>query len=193
MNASTNDISLFHAFKAGNDDAFSKIYQLYAEPLIDYASRKVKSMDEARDLIQDLFIYLWEKRTDLNINQSLRAYLFRSLNRRILNYYRRNNTREEYASYLLKMEHAVSNPDHSVELKDLQHNIQFAISKMPNKVREIYRLSREEYMSIKEIAQHLNLSEQTVKNQLTSALSIMKQILKGVISLIIFLYFLLEK
>jgi len=190
MNASTSDVNLFYAFKTGNNDAFSRIYELYAEPLIEYASRKLQSIEEARDLIQDLFIYLWEKRADLTINQSLRAYLFRALNRRILNHYRKNNTREEYASYLSKMEHAFTDPDQSVEIKELQQNIQFALSKMPNKVREIYRLSREEYLSVREIAQHLNLSEQTVKNQLTTALSIIRQVLKGIVVFLVFLYFL---
>jgi len=190
MNASTSDVNLFYAFKTGNNDAFSRIYELYAEPLIEYASRKLQSIEEARDLIQDLFIYLWEKRADLNINQSLRAYLFRALNRRILNHYRKNNTREEYASYLSKMEQAATDPDQSIEIKELQQNIQFALSKMPNKVREIYRLSREEYLSVREIAQHLNLSEQTVKNQLTTALSIIRQVLKGIVVFLVFLYFL---
>ncbi|WP_333862761.1 RNA polymerase sigma factor [Sphingobacterium sp.] len=192
MNASTSDTNLFYAFKTGNDDAFSKIYELYAEPLIEYASRKVRSLEEARDLIQDLFIYLWEKRADLNINQSLRAYLFRALNRRILNHYRKNNTQEEYASYISKMADAIVDPDLSVEVKELEQNIQFALSKMPNKVREIYRLSREEYLSVREIAHHLNLSEQTIKNQLTTALSIIRQVLKGIIVFLVFLYFLLE-
>ncbi len=61
MNASTSDVNLFSAFKTGNNDAFSRIYELYAEPLIEYASRKLQSVEETRDLIQDLFIYTMGK------------------------------------------------------------------------------------------------------------------------------------
>lgn len=189
MKTTMDDLILFNAFKSGNDVAFSKIYDLYSEPLINYASKKVQSLDEARDLIQDLFIYLWEKRVDLDIKQSLRAYLFQALNRRILNHFRKNNTREEYAKYLQRMSSAFYSPNYSLELKELQQNIQHAISKMSNRVKEVYRLSREEYMSIKEIAQYLNSSEQTVKNQLSTALSIIRESLKIVVALILYLLF----
>lgn len=171
-----DDIELFNDFRRGNDDAFSQLYYRYAEKLIAYASSKLESLDEAHDLIHDLFVYLWEKRERIEIKQSVKAYLFLALNRRILNHYRANSYKVSYAEQLQKMEQQYFfGPDSYAEAKEVQYVVNDAIEAMPNRVREIYLLSREAHLSNNEIAKRLNISEQTVKNQLSTALAIIRR------------------
>lgn len=195
MSDSVEDIQLFNAFRLGDDTAFASLYQRYAPELIDYASSRLESLDEARDVIQDLFVYLWEKRQELEIKQSVKGYLFLGLNRRILNHYRKNNYRVSYANQLKAMEEQYFfGPDSYVEAKEVQHMVTDTLETMPNKVREIYLLSREEHLSNLEIAERLNISEQTVKNQLSTAMAILRKSMKRIALLIplSFLYLLFK-
>ncbi len=179
MTDSAEDIELFNAFRRGDDAAFALLYQQYAPVLVDYAAKRLTSLDEAQDLIQDLFVYIWERRSALDINQSVKAYLFLGLNRRIINHYRKDAYRSRYADQLKAMEERFFfGPDAFLEAKEMQRIVSDTLDGMPKKVQEIYRLSREEHLSNAEIAKRLGISEQTVKNQLSTAVTLLRKRLK---------------
>lgn len=179
MNDSAGDIQLFNAFRKGDDTAFAALYQRYAPVLVEYAAKRLTSLDEARDLIQDLFVYVWERRNEVEINQSVKAYLFLGLNRRIINHYRKDTYRSRYADQLKTMEeHFFFGPDAYVEAKEMQRIVSDTLDDMPRKVKEIYLLSREEHLSNTQIAERLGISEQTVKNQLSTAVTMLRKRLK---------------
>ncbi|MVZ62594.1 RNA polymerase sigma factor [Sphingobacterium humi] len=178
------DLALFNDFKSGNDDAYQCIYQKYVKVLVQYAAQRVESLEEAKDLIHDLFTNIWEKRQEIDVKYSLKAYLYSSLNKRIINHYRKNSYKTAYSNHLIKMDHQFyQGPDSFVEYKELQDLIEKAKSKMPPKVREIYLLSKEANLSHKEISEQLNISEQTVKNQLNTAMNIIRTVVRRVILL----------
>lgn len=179
MPSTVSDISLFEEFKNGDDEAFAALYHRYAEQLVDYASLRVESLDEAKDLIQDLFITLWEKKAMLHIEQSVKAYLFKALKRRLLNHYRSHATRESYKNHLERMEvQYFFGPDSIVESKETLARIEATVEKMSPNVRKVYLMSREEHLNTREIAERLQVSEQTVKNQITTALNLLRKNLK---------------
>lgn len=179
METESTDILLFNSFKKGNDDAFAQLYAKFVEDLVGYASTKLEYLDEAHDIIHDLFVYVWEKRADIYIKHSVRAYLFWLLNKRIINHYRSNSYKAIYADQLKRMEQQYFlAPDSFVEAKEIQHMVDRAVQSMSDKVREIYLLSREDHLTNAEIAKQLNLSEQTVKNQLSTAMSIIRKVVK---------------
>ncbi|WP_437918046.1 RNA polymerase sigma factor [Sphingobacterium sp. LRF_L2] len=179
MDTESTDNLLFQHFKEGNDQAFVQLYNKYIEALMGYAATKLESLDEAHDLIHDLFVYIWEKREEINIKQSVGAYLFWLLNRRVINHYRKNSYRSSYAAQLKRMEEQYFlAPDSFVEAKEVQSMIDGAVKSMSAKVREIYLLSREDHLTNAQIAQKLNISEQTVKNQLSTAMSIIRKMVK---------------
>lgn len=184
------DILLIERLRYGDENAFSEIYQLYAASLIGFASSKLYSLEEARDLIHDVFVYLWAEQKKIQIHSSLQSYLFAITRHRIIDHIRRNVTREEYASMLhgltLDLE---NNLEKNIEAKDLVKVIEKVVGNLPPRTKEIYRLSRNEYKSISEIAEMLHLSDQTVKNQLTRALKFLRTSL-GKLSVIMMLYFL---
>lgn len=189
-NGFKSDNVLIERLSAGDQSAFSEIYHTYASDLIGFASSKVYSLETARDLVQDVFTCLWTERKEHRIHSSIQSYLFGITRHRIIDHIRKNMTREQYASMLqelsLKLENSLEN---SVEAKDLNNFIQKAVVNLPPRTKEIYHLSRHENKSIPEIAQMLNISDQTVKNQLTSALKFLRTLLSCAIFIAIILFF----
>ena len=184
-----NDTLLIDRLNAGDEGAFSEIYETYASSLIGFASSKVYSLEIARDLVQDVFVTLWADREKNPIRTSVQSYLFGITRHRIIDHIRKNVTREEYASMLqvlsVKLENSV---ERKLEAKDLGTHIQEAVVNLPPRTREIYHLSRNENKSIPEIAQMLNISDQTVKNQLTTALKFLRSLLGSLLLVVIFLF-----
>lgn len=162
---------LLQRFRNGDQEAFAGIYTRYAADLIDFVSAKLASMEEARDLIHDLFVEFWEKREQLHIGSSLRSYLFAAARYRVIDHIRRNIRREYYTGITGQARAGGDNStSNEILYKDLSEIMDAEIEKLPPRTREIFRLSRYQHLSVNEIARKLSLSDQTVKNQLTSAL-----------------------
>lgn len=168
---SLTDLQLVDLLKVDDEAAFTEIYHRYAENLTGFASSKLYNLEEPRDIIHDVFVKLWEERKVLNINRNLAAYLFTLVRYRIIDKIRKNITREDYTEMVLALQTSLAaEPEQQIAAKELKQHIAKALDKLSPRVKEIYLLSREENLSITEIANQLNLSEQTVKNQLTVAL-----------------------
>jgi RNA polymerase sigma-70 factor (ECF subfamily) len=166
------DLQLIDLLKIDDEAAFAEIYKRYAKSLADFTASKLFNLEDAQDIIHDLFVKLWEERKRLNITSNLKNYLFTITRHRIIDKIRRNITREEYAVMLQSLANAHQpNVEQQMAAKELQQTIENLLNELSPKVKEIYRLSREENLSISEIARKLELSEQTVKNQLSTALS----------------------
>lgn len=166
------DIELIHLLKGNDEKAFAEIYKRYAKSLAEFTASKLFNLDDAQDIIQDIFIKLWEDRKQLSITSNLKAYLFAVARHRIIDKIRRNITREEYTvmlQLLAKVHH--SEIEQQIAAKELEQIIVQSLDQLSPKVREIYILSREKNLSISEIATKLQLSEQTVKNQISTALA----------------------
>ena len=174
--SSLTDLQLADLLKNDDETAFAEIYKRHAESLAGFAASKLYSLDDARDIIHDLFLKFWEERHTVHITSSLKAYLFTLTRHRIIDKIRRNITREDYAVMLQALETSYDpGVEQQLAAKELQQTINRSLDTLAPRVREIYRLSREDHMSITEIAEKLQLSEQTVKNQLTSALKHLRQ------------------
>ena len=174
--SSLSDLQLADLLKNDDEIAFAEIYKRHAGSLAGFASSKLYNLDDARDIIHDLFLKFWEERQSVQITSSLKAYLFTLTRYRIIDKIRRNITREEYAAMLQALEISYDpGVEQQLAAKELQETINRSLDALAPRAREIYRLSREDHMSTAEIAGKLQLSEQTVKNQLTSALKHLRQ------------------
>ena len=179
LHSEEHEKELIQGLLSGGEKAFTAIYELYAPSLINYAAARLVSLEEARDIIHDLFVHLWEERDTIGITRSLRGFLFAAVRYRIIDHIRRNSTRREYANRLLALQKEIGGDNQElVEAKDLDRTLEKAIGELPPRVREIYLLSRRQHRSITEIAEKLHLSPQTVKNQLTTALSLLRSFLQ---------------
>jgi RNA polymerase sigma-70 factor (family 1) len=170
------DSQLIASLNESNSEAFTVIYQRYAESLTGFATSKLYSLDDARDVVHDLFIKLWTDRQALLITGNLQSYLFSAIRYSIVDKIRKNVTRQEYASMLQVLEqHSTFNTDDLLNVRELQKTIDESLKSLPYKTQQIYQLSRNEHRSVAEIAALMNLSEQTIKNQLTIALKHLRQ------------------
>ena len=182
------DDELVTLLKKGDERAFAEIYKRFAAKLAGFSGAKLYSLDDARDILHDIFVKLWEGREQLRITSNLQSYLFAVIRHRIVDKIRKNITREDYASAVQSFAATYSeDSEKQLEAKELRQTIEHSLNQLSPRIKEIYKLSREEGMSNREIAEKLSLSEQTVKNQLSAALKHLRKTL-GSIYLLTFIF-----
>ena len=173
-----NESQLLQRLSAGEEQAFKELYDHYAPSLISFAAARLVSLDEASDIVHDLFVHLWQDRQNINIRISFRAYLFAATRYRIIDHIRKNSTQKKYAEQIARMPvHTEEEAENKLFEKELRERLDEAINQLPPRTKEVFCLSRFEHLTTKEIAERLTLSEQTVKNQLTTALSKLRVLL----------------
>ncbi len=169
------DQQLVALLRENDRHAFNEIYARYFWLLHTHAHKWIRDREETKDLIQEVFLTVWEKRQALKPELGLSAYLYTSVRNRVFNRLSRQQVAAAYLAslddYLDKGEYIT---DHLVREKELKRIIEEGIDSMPRKMQEVFRLSREENLSHKEIAERLKLSEQTVRKHIQHALRILR-------------------
>ncbi len=156
--------------------SFSALYNRYWELLYDKALNKLGGDADAQDAVQEVFISLWRNRNTIKIEDSVEPYLFTALKYCIIKKLHREARRKSKLSASVEsLAKSELNAAELVQYKELQTIIESEVEGLPDRMKEIYRLSRIEYLSVLEIAEQLQLSEQTVKNTLTTALKKLRE------------------
>lgn len=171
MESEKSDIELMDKIRQGDMTAFGLLYARYADLIYRHILVRVNSSFDADDIFQSFFLNLWEKRDSIQINTSVKGYLLTWLKNFILNTIREEQIRTKY--YTQGQENWTEAHDYTwtqIVATDLDEKLKKVVAQFPPRLQTIYLLSREENLTIKEIAERLSLSEQTVKNQLTEAL-----------------------
>ncbi|WP_165500462.1 RNA polymerase sigma-70 factor [Pedobacter psychroterrae] len=167
---------LLKRLKKGQVKALEQMYKSYWEALFDDALIRTQNEDVAKDIVQEVFISIWEKRRDLNIKGSIEGYLHQAVKYRVINFFRNELTAGSHYQELKHTQAAAQpSPDQQLMAKELQGQVNEAIASLPEKMRLIFMLSRTEQKSIDEISLELSLSKQTIKNQLSIATRILKE------------------
>lgn len=166
--------------------AFEQLFKKNFKGLSYFALEYVKDLDIAREIVQDAFTSLWEKRSTIETDRAPEAYMSTTVRNRCLNYLRDN---KKFNSDILELEgldtgHEYSYQDHLVT-DELKTRIEQAISELPEKCREIFLLNRMEKKKYQEIADILDISVKTVEAQMSKALRIMREKLAEFISIIL--------
>lgn len=171
----TDDV-LLHLMSSDDQEAFALIYRRYWEGLFITAAKTLRGKQEAEDVVQDVFLSLWNRRGELNIEGSLSAYLQTSVRYKAIHYIEKNITRRDYLALLTDVAVNTLSPpaDIQLQLKEAQQTIREAVDKMPPKMQEVYRLSRQEHLTHREIAEKLGISVETVKKHIQHALQLIK-------------------
>ncbi len=174
----------------GDADAFSEIYNRYRGVLYLHALRMLKNEDEAKDIVQDLFTVLWVKRNDIEVTGTISGYLYSAVKNRILDHIARNQTRKKYISSLAGfISEGEFVTDNQIREKELTTLIEKEVELLPEKMKQIFKLSRLNNLSHKDIALELKLSDKTVKKQVSNALIILKKKLDVAFLLLLILIF----
>ncbi|PWK78485.1 RNA polymerase sigma-70 factor (ECF subfamily) [Mucilaginibacter oryzae] len=164
-----SDVQLIGLLKADDEAALTIIYKRYWASLFSAAYNILKDKQACEDIIQELFIKLWDCRAEVVINVSLKAYLYASVRYGVYRQIKTGSVRSEIFDDLIERLHTPTAYG-SIEHKELLLQINRVIDTLPEKCREVYKLSREECLSHKQIAMQLNISTKTVENHLTKAL-----------------------
>jgi len=160
-------------------DAYEEVFRAMYAPLVRYAASITRSKASARDLVQDVFVSLWESRRTLDPTQSLEAYLYRAVRNRAYNEYRNRRTRsdkerdirDEPVGHLS----APPDPDDAVDAQTLQKNLEVWIAELPERQREALTLSRFQGLSHDDIAEAMDISPRTVNNHIVRALRSLRE------------------
>jgi len=179
---------------AGNRNAFAQLYTGWIDPVYDYIFLFTRSSETTEDLVQEIFVKVWEHRERLAALQSFKAYLFRIAKNDLIDYVRHQQVKHKV---LQNMERhaAVAHTDteQQVVYADYYNMAREAIDRLPEKRKLIFRLSTEEGLSHDEIASRLDISKSVVKKQLYAAFDFVRQYLyqQGELSLGVLVAFLL--
>lgn len=187
---SLSDNSLVDLLKANDGLAFKEIYTRYWVGIYKAAYIKVYHKELAEELTQNLFTDLWRRRESVSIN-SLDCYLFGSLKYSIINHYKSQLVKEKYQDHLNAQQlNITSSTDDLALVNDLSKALNQGISLLPKKTGEVFRLSRIDNRSTKEISQQLNISEKAVEYHITQSLKSMRFHLKEYLFLLLaFIFF----
>lgn len=165
------DDTLWEQVKTGNEAAFRQLFDLYWEDLLSYAYHIVRDKAQAQDTVQGLFIHIWEKHAALPVVISVGAYLKTALKHRLLNAIRDEKLYQGHVDLFIQV---VNELDHSLleqlQAKDTERALLQTIDGLPGKMKDVFYLHRVEALSVAEIADRMGSSEQTIRNQLNTAL-----------------------
>lgn len=161
----------------GDEEAFERMFRAYYSELCRFATEYVSSTNRARDVVQDVFLQIWDRRADWDVQRSLQAYLYRSVRNRALNQVRRRGTKQdvhddlEYTTERVQSRTA-EDVVHGGTLKD---EVQQAIDDLPDRRRMAFLLHRRHGFTYKEIAQIMEITQKTVENQIGRALKSLRE------------------
>ena len=161
----------------GDMRAFERIFMRYQPKLVTFLAGFLQEEELCRDMAQDIFLDIWEKRHRLAHVESFTAYLFQIGRYQVYNYYDRLIVHEKYALSQILHPAPAETVEESLFLQDLQLQIEIQINQMPVRRQRIFRMSRYEGLSNEEIAGKLNLNTRTVENNLSLALSELRKVL----------------
>ena len=178
--------------KNGDRQAFEELFHSYYSSLCLFALRYLKDADEAEEVVQDTFVKFWNKRENISIDISLKSYLYTSVRNHCLNKIKHEAVKREHVSVVLSDGTEGVDHDHLVT-NELADRIADAIERMPTERRRIFRMSRDEGLRYKEIAEYLNISVKTVENQMGKALQYLRTELADFLVIAWMIYFILNE
>ncbi|MCF3110639.1 sigma-70 family RNA polymerase sigma factor [Niabella sp. CC-SYL272] len=166
-----NDSDLIGLLREGDHLAYMEIYNRYARSLYVKGCKKLDSRDDVKDLLQDVFAALWKNRYALTLNTPLAGYLYATLRYMVI---KRILHKKVQTTYLESLKSATpikhETADNLARENELKRLIETEITSLPEKMQEVFRMSREHHLSHREIAVQLGLSEATVKKHVNNAL-----------------------
>lgn len=182
-----SDLQLFKLLNRGDDGAYAEIFERYGRVLINHAFRALGDEETAKDTVHDLMLHIWENKSNLKITGSLSAYLFTAVRNRVLNHLAHKKVEDRYAASFIDFTsgeyETFSEPAEENELNLL---IQKEIEALPAKMREVFLMYRREELSYKDIANQLDITEHTARQQVYNAMKILKRKIGTLINFLLF-------
>lgn len=176
MSSILTNIELVRLLKKGDMEAFDAVYDKYCHKLHQFVIRYLKDETDAEEIVQEVFIKIWESRKKIKEYSSFESFLFTIAYNSTISLLRKRVSENKSKEYLKSFQ-SINNANpviEEIQYKELNQKVQFLLEQLTPRQKEIYLLSREEGLTHKEIAEKLSVSENTVKNHLVTTLKFLK-------------------
>jgi len=181
------DKSLVESIKNSNQGVFELVFNFYYSGLVVFAERIIKNTAVSEDIVQSVFLKLWETRETIEI-RSLRSYFVQCVKNKCIDHIRNQQVKNRFDAHYAETEVVLAEEDLWTK-NEISHLLDIAIADLPPRCREVFWMSRYENLKIAEIADKLNISKRTVETQISNALKILRVKLVDYISLIFLCFF----
>lgn len=180
------EAQVISAWKEGNEPAFEMIFRAHYQSMCRYAYTFLRDREEAEEVVQGTFINLWDKRQVLEIQTSLKSYLFRAVRNSCLNSIKHEKIKQQHVAHeMAVMEVSRESVTEAVAAGELEQRITSAMAALPEQCRLVFQLSRYEELKYQEIADQLGISIKTVENHMGKALRLMREQLSDYLVLVL--------
>jgi len=174
----TIEKKVLNELRYGSKTAFEYVFKAYYNQLCRYAEEILGDSEQAKDVVENIFVAVWENRKKLDIHSSFRSYLYKSAYNLCLNEIRKKKNEEKYKDFFLRHNKAPATHDYGsnsyplskIIEKELDLEVEKIINELPSQCKRIFLLSRVDMLSHNQIAQKLDISVNTVKSQIMIAL-----------------------
>ncbi|TBO44403.1 RNA polymerase sigma-70 factor [Pedobacter kyonggii] len=164
------DHQILELVRSGDSSAYHEFYRRNRNKVMGFAFRFSKDKEEAKDLTQEIFVSLWERREKIDPAKKTEALLFVMIRSRFLDSLKRKASQSRYIQREFQVEPFGSSTDNYIDFKDCGEIASIAIHSLPKQAKIIYQLSRDNGWSHKEISEHMHISKKTVNNQITKSI-----------------------
>ena len=172
-----------------SEDSFEQVFRSHFKSLHSYACTLMRDPTAAEEVVQNVFVKLWEKKDEIEIRENIAVYLYRAVHNASLNQLKHLKVRSAYQSYAMRQHRPNDHEKTSgkVMLGELEQRLEKAMLELPEQCRTIFQLSRFEELKYREIADKLGLSIKTVENQMGKALKLLRLKLVDFLPFLIFI------
>lgn len=171
-----SDAELMQEIKADNMFAFDILYKKYSRRLYKFGFSIIKSQEETENLIQDVFLCLWENRHKVEKDSSVKSYVFTIAYNSAISIIRKKAKESQFIEYLNSLQETNEEPINvELEYKELANKLDEIINALPQRQKEVYLLHRVEGLKYSEIAERLNISVNTIENHMSRALKTIRE------------------
>ena len=184
-----DDVKLLELIKLNSDKvAYATIFKRYNGLIYSHVYNKVRNQQDSEDILQDIFVKFWAKRENLDLNFTFPGYLFLVARNLVIDYVRKKRIGLNSENIFITSSNNVGvTPDLLLREKEFSLMIEYEISQLPPRMREVFELKRQKFLTVKEISQELGISEATVATHMKSALKILRLKFKNKSLLMVFL------
>ncbi|WP_299551555.1 RNA polymerase sigma-70 factor [Seonamhaeicola sp.] len=184
-----SDINFLKKLKKGNLEAYDYLVDSYYHELCVYAGSLARDKYAAEDIVQNVFLRLWEQKAKLSSKFSIKSFLYRSVYNEFINQYRKKVTLTEVENEYNRRLNAIVTIENTSEIADLIALVKEEIQHLPPRCKEMFLLSKQEGLTNTEIAQYLKVSTKAVERQMTRAFSIIRKKIDKKLHAVLFLLF----
>lgn len=174
---SDRDRQWARAIREGEREALAELFREYHAPLCSFAKGYVRSAEAAKDIVQEVFLQIWERRSQFDPSGTVRAYLYRAVRNRTINYHEHQQVKEKHEDDLARPPDDTPYEELLSKLayEELESRIQQAIKEMPQRRRQVFVLSRVHRLTYEEIADTMDISTNTVHTHIKRAMATMRE------------------